>query len=369
MEYLTCDKAEDCECRGAGCKAKLSKKEEAEREIMTKLGSRFKLTEGTFFMKPEQINRFGLLGNKEDARRVLEGMFEGRDEILEAEEKILRVLQITDKIRERGTIEKGVSAEDFREGFRGAKERTASSFSTLHFGHYKTAVEDEELSDIHAGMLDIAARTGTSLLRWQKGPTVMIYKKQNSILVDNLRAILLMEADFNFLNKLIIGKRMMQNAEEAEEMPIENVGGRKGFSAAEAGLTWKMFFDVLRMLRQEGAVTSADAHTCYDRIQHTGAALSCEGWSAQHNSGHAAADATKNEVLRQDRARRVVNILQLRHRTPIPRGLSREWRSARILASGEQNPAEIHETVRNGRRIENSRHARSNVPSGPDVCG
>ena len=41
VEYLTCDKAEDRECRGAGCKAKLNKKGDVEREIMTKVAARF----------------------------------------------------------------------------------------------------------------------------------------------------------------------------------------------------------------------------------------------------------------------------------------------------------------------------------------
>ena len=124
------------------------------------------------------------------------------------EKAILESLVMSRTIRDRGQIATQVTTEDFKSHFRRAKEKAASSFLTLHFGHYKTATEDRNLSKIHAGMLDIVARTGSSLPQWQQGLTVLIYKKKNSINIDDLRAILLMEVDFNMLNKLIIGQEM-----------------------------------------------------------------------------------------------------------------------------------------------------------------
>jgi hypothetical protein len=38
---------------------------------------------------------------------------------------------------------------------------------------------------------------------------------------DKLRAIALMEADFNFVNKLFLGKRMMDSAETQDTIPEE----------------------------------------------------------------------------------------------------------------------------------------------------
>ena len=40
----------------------------------------------------------------------------------------------------------------------------------------------------------------------------MLEKEEGNIIIDKLRAILLMEADFNMVNKLIIGSRMMKEA-------------------------------------------------------------------------------------------------------------------------------------------------------------
>ena len=64
----------------------------------------------------------------------------------------------------------------------------------------------------------------------------MIEKKLGVITVDKLRAILLMEADFNFNNELIFGKQAMHNAETSEMFRNEMHGGRKRLEAAEAGL-------------------------------------------------------------------------------------------------------------------------------------
>ena len=74
----------------------------------------------------------------------------------------------------------------------------------------------------------------------------MIEKKPGVIAVDKLRAILLMEADFNFGNELIFGNRAMQNAEVSEMFRNEMCGGRKRMEATEAGLNRRLFLDTLR---------------------------------------------------------------------------------------------------------------------------
>ena len=50
----------------------------------------------------------------------------------------------------------------------------------------------------------------------------MLEKKAGVIIVDKLRAIFLMEANFNFVNKLIFGQRMIHRAEEAGEIPWDH---------------------------------------------------------------------------------------------------------------------------------------------------
>jgi len=54
--------------------------------------------------------------------------------------------------------------------------------------------------------------TGISLNRYQLGLQVILEKKAGTIHMDMLRAILLMEADFNTAMKLLIDHRMVCNA-------------------------------------------------------------------------------------------------------------------------------------------------------------
>ena len=89
--------------------------------------------------------------------------------------------------------------KDFRQYWRKAKEKTSSSYSGVHFGHYIGACDSETLSNMHATFLDLVISTGSIVKRWIKGLTVMLEKIRGNINVDKLRAILLMEADYNFL--------------------------------------------------------------------------------------------------------------------------------------------------------------------------
>ena len=68
----------------------------------------------------------------------------------------------------------------------------------------------------------LALREGFfSLERWSNGLSVMLEKTFGERMVSKLRAILLMEADFNAANKIIYGERMLDNAREHKLMPEE----------------------------------------------------------------------------------------------------------------------------------------------------
>ena len=53
----------------------------------------------------------------------------------------------------------------------------------------------------------------------------MLKKKLNEIAVCKLRAILLLEADFNVANKIIFNTRLIPQMKDRNEIPREIVGG------------------------------------------------------------------------------------------------------------------------------------------------
>jgi hypothetical protein len=71
---------------------------------------------------------------------------------------------------------------------------------------------------------------GILLDRWNSAIDVMIPKKQKSIDVSKLSTIMLFEADWNFLNK-IVAQHTMAKAEITQTIPNEQYGSRKRKSA------------------------------------------------------------------------------------------------------------------------------------------
>ena len=101
----------------------------------------------------------------------------------------------------------------------------------------------------------------------------MIEKIKGVIKVDKLRAILLMEADFNFINKLMFGNRLIKQCTKYNRFPKELFGGLANKSAQEVGVNRRLVLDLFRLKRRNGAVTGVDATQCYDRTVHSLAIL------------------------------------------------------------------------------------------------
>jgi hypothetical protein len=254
----------------------VSTQEDVERVLIMEFDGRFRLTEGTPMMVEPLLSKLTLVGVSEDARKVLDGTFVCPPEVDAFTRAYLTALTASANITSK--IPSSVSREDFQNYWKKAKERTSSSISGLHFGHWKACGQDDLLSEIHALSADICLNSGHSLERWQAGLTAVLEKEKGVIRVDKMRGILLMEADYNFTNKLMYGIRMMRWAEQRQQVPQECFGSRWGHEAIELAVVRRTFLDVVRQKRVPAAISSVDAHTCYDRATHSTLSLSCQRW-------------------------------------------------------------------------------------------
>ena len=100
----------------------------------------------------------------------------------------------------------------------------------------------------------------------------MLEKTLGVTLVTKLRAIFLMEGDFNATNKIVYGVRMLQNARTYQMMP-EEIFSKKNRMADDGTLCKTLFFNIARQARVGAAIASVDASNCYDRIAHAMASL------------------------------------------------------------------------------------------------
>ncbi len=94
----------------------------------------------------------------------------------------------------------------------------------------------------------------------------MLAKTLGFKLVSKLRAILLMEADFNATNKIMYGVRMMKNVCDHRLMPEEIYSG-KNRMADNGTLTKTLFYHVTRQARVPAAIALVDASNCYDMLE------------------------------------------------------------------------------------------------------
>ncbi len=152
------------------------------------------------------------------------------------------------------------------------KEDTSSSQSGLHFGHYIAGTDCNYISQFHTLRVLLALKKGIVLERWSKGLSVMLEKMFGVRLVSKLWAILLMEADFNAMNKEVYGVRMLDNVRRYKLIP-EEIFSEKNRTADDGGLAKRLFYDIARQTRTPAAIASVDASNCYDRIAHTMASL------------------------------------------------------------------------------------------------
>ena len=107
---------------------------------------------------------------------------------------------------------------------------------------------------------------------------------EGNIRVDKLRAILLMEADFNQLNKLMFGHIMIKQSEANNHIPEEAYDSRVNLSAIQVAVNRRLVIDIFKQKRRCEAIAEVYAAQCYDRIIHSLSILLCQKEGASLSS-------------------------------------------------------------------------------------
>ena len=99
---------------------------------------------------------------------------------------------------------------------------------------------------------------------------------EGNIKVNKLHTILIMEADFNFLNKLIFGHRMIRQAKVHHQIPEKLYGSLTFLTSILVAINRYFVIDIFKQKRWSGAINGVDAAQCYDRIVHSLSILLCQ---------------------------------------------------------------------------------------------
>lgn len=196
-----------------------------EQHTMAMCSARFRLTEGTPLRVEPMRSALGPFAvHTEMAKAILQGTYVVLEQTDQFTKEFINTIQACAPQDPDLRLSCTITKEDFQHFWKKSRERTSSSISGLHYGHYKAAAEDDLLSKIHALMTELAVVGGSPFTRWQKGLSCMLEKSPGVIKVDKLRVILLMEADFHFFNGLMFAGRMMRQAEALGHIPLECYG-------------------------------------------------------------------------------------------------------------------------------------------------
>ena len=96
---------------------------------------------------------------------------------------------------------------------------------------------------------------------------VMLEKIAGVALMNKLRAILLIEGDYNYFNKWVFGREAINVLYEMGYIPEDQYSHKKS-TAEDAKMDNRLTMDISRQTRHPMVSTSADAANCYDQINH-----------------------------------------------------------------------------------------------------
>jgi hypothetical protein len=176
------------------------------------------------------------------------------------------------------TIQTDILYEDFYKGMVKWNERTTTSPSGRHLGHYKVLtrlqiMNDDNTINISNLILNLyytvcmtAANTGCSLYRWRKISTCMIEKIPGVPRIDTLRVIHLFEADFNILLKLMWARKGVWYMHDKHANNDGQAGSRPGKRAIDVVIQKEMKYLYAVTTRTPLGTIDNDAKSCYDRM-------------------------------------------------------------------------------------------------------
>jgi hypothetical protein len=252
-------------------------RQDVEEQAARRLTDRFKLARDAPISQGKLFDDIGYLGDTTSTKAILEGTYEFPPEMDSHTRLLLEEAHRVFSLKSTEEISNFVSTEDFQYFWSRSDEFVQSSYSNIHFGHYKAVSHSRYLSSLEAAKLSLAAKTGIPMDRWGHSLTVLLEKEFGNIYLEKMRAICLMEADFNWLNKLVFAKRMMDQAYDKGLIPSEQFA-RRSTQAAHGVLCKVLFCDIVRALHLIAGLPSVDLGNCYDAVSHLIASISLQAF-------------------------------------------------------------------------------------------
>jgi hypothetical protein len=160
-------------------------------EVLTKAGQdHFKQAAPTPFVSGPIANKLGPFTDNEYCEAILHGTFDFSDiEAITEVKDIIRGMRYTDPDNPTPPIDTNIATDTFMDAMKHTRERTSSSPSGRHYGHYRTLLRDEELIGCITQLANFCFQWGKTLKRWEKVTQPLIPKDPGIPKINRVRRI------------------------------------------------------------------------------------------------------------------------------------------------------------------------------------
>ena len=94
-----------------------------------------------------------------------------------------------------------------------------------------------------------------------------------------LRVILLLEADYNVINKIIFNTRLIPTLKAEDIILRETIDSTRGISAIQVALNKKLLADIANKNKLPNIIASVDASNYFNRVAYPIAGMICQYFS------------------------------------------------------------------------------------------
>ena len=159
-----------------------------------------------------------------------------------------------------------ITLDEFKDQIQETPERTSSSPSGRHMGHYKTATQSTLILSTLKSLTSIPFQFGFSPTRWQVAIDTMLEKTPGNPHLSKLRIIQLLEADFNIGLKILWARRLRPILRNPLRLESAQHGCRPSHSTVAPTLNKILTYDINRTSRSPGIFLENDASAAFDRV-------------------------------------------------------------------------------------------------------
>jgi hypothetical protein len=167
----------------------------------------FSQASNTPFVTGPIADKFGPFADNAYCEAILQGTID-LTEIADTTEvkDILRGMRYPDPSLPTPPINTQMTADDFSSAMAHTRERTSSSPSGRHYGHYRALLRDQNLLGDIAALANFCFQWGVTMKRWEKVTQTLIPKEPGTPRITRMRRITLVEADLNVCLSEIFGR-------------------------------------------------------------------------------------------------------------------------------------------------------------------